>query len=79
MHSGAEPELPDPVPATPDAVTPDLPVPGPDAPDIRIDRRERPRAEEADQDGRRHEDADEVDADRPVAGPGTPAPQEQTG
>ncbi|MFF9476603.1 hypothetical protein ACF1E9_28785 [Streptomyces roseolus] len=30
-----EPELPDPVPTSPDAVTPDLPPPGPRAPEIR--------------------------------------------
>ncbi|MFD3533241.1 hypothetical protein [Streptomyces sp. NPDC058664] len=71
-----EPELPDPVPASRDAVTPDLPAPGPDAPDIRGAGDERPRTDE---DGGRQGDPEEHDEDRPAAGPGTPAPQEETG
>ncbi|MFH9740180.1 hypothetical protein ACH4MA_21185 [Streptomyces roseolus] len=96
MDTTPEPELPDPVPATPDAVTPDLPPPGPKAPDIRSTGGGRPRsqesggaggagasdeADEADEDGtggEPHEDTDARGDGRPPAGPGTPAPPEQT-
>ncbi|MFF2776011.1 hypothetical protein ACFVU3_13980 [Streptomyces sp. NPDC058052] len=97
MDSTTEPELPDPVPATQDAVTPDLPPPDREAPDIRGTGAERPRTEEHDgadasdasgtadtpgedrTTGEPHEDADARGDDRPGAGPGTPAPQEQPG
>ncbi|WP_030692109.1 hypothetical protein [Streptomyces globisporus] len=78
MHSTPEPELPDPVPATRDAVTPDLPAPGPDAPDVRGTGGERSRTAEAGEDGERRKDPGEQSEHRPAAGPGTPAPQEQT-
>ncbi|GGR64922.1 hypothetical protein [Streptomyces roseolus] len=102
MDSTPEPELPDPVPATPDAVTPDLPPPGPKAPDIRSAGGERPRSQESggagasDEDGagdesheggtgdesheggEPHEDTEARGGGRPPAGPGTPAPREQT-
>ncbi|MGW8354651.1 hypothetical protein [Streptomyces wedmorensis] len=78
MHSTPEPELPDPVPATRDAVTPDLPAPGPDAPDLRVAGGERPRTHKADGDGERQKATSEQGKDRPPAGPGTPAPQEET-
>ncbi|MEV6249429.1 hypothetical protein AB0M38_24960 [Streptomyces sp. NPDC051742] len=78
MHSTPEPELPDPVPATRDAVTPDLPAPGPDAPDVRGTGGERPRTAEAGEDGERQKDPGEQSEHRPAAGPGTPAPREQT-
>ncbi|MER5311297.1 hypothetical protein ABT034_26305 [Streptomyces sp. NPDC002773] len=79
MQSTPEPELPDPVPATRDAVTPDLPAPGPDAPDLQGAGGNRPPTdEEGDKDGEQREDAEEHGKGRPAAGPGTPAPQEQT-
>ena len=87
MDTTPEPELPDPVPATPDAVTPDLPPPGPKAPDIRSAGGGRPRSQESggagasDEDGtggEPHEDTDARGDGRPPAGPGTPAPPEQT-
>ncbi|GAA3894981.1 hypothetical protein GCM10022244_01010 [Streptomyces gulbargensis] len=90
MQSAPEPELPDPVPADPDAVTPDLPAPGPEAPDIRIAGRDRPRTEDAEGDSgdaaeetaghdEGQEAAERRDDGTAVAGPGTPAPQEQSG
>ncbi|WP_189853572.1 hypothetical protein [Streptomyces omiyaensis] len=88
MDSTPEPELPDPVPTTPDAVTPDLPPPTPEAPDIRGAGGESPPSEKPDgagasedgdgTGGEPHEDADAGDEGRPAAGPGTPVPQEQT-
>ncbi|GGU97130.1 hypothetical protein GCM10010275_39260 [Streptomyces litmocidini] len=78
MHSTPEPELPDPVPASRDAVTPDLPAPGPDAPDIRGTGGEPPRTDGAGEDGERQKGTGEQGEPRPAAGPGTPAPGEQT-
>ncbi|MEU9294195.1 hypothetical protein [Streptomyces sp. NPDC048266] len=91
MQSTPEPELPDPVPASDDAVTPDLPAPGPEAPDIRVSGGERSGTDAADEDGGQRKDTEEPGEDggqrkdtegpgedRPAAGPGTPAPQEQT-
>ncbi|MFD6243557.1 hypothetical protein [Streptomyces roseolus] len=87
MDTTPEPELPDPVPSAPDAVTPDLPPPGPKAPDIRSAGGGRPRSQESggagapDEDGaggEPHEDTDARGDGRPPAGPGTPAPPEQT-
>ncbi|MFF9851193.1 hypothetical protein [Streptomyces litmocidini] len=77
MHSAPEPELPDPVPATRDAVTPDLPPTGPEAPDIRGAGGEHPRTDGAGEDGERQKDTGEQSEHRPAAGPGTPAPREQ--
>jgi hypothetical protein len=84
MQSTPEPELPDPVPASDDAVTPDLPAPGPEAPDIRVTGGKRSRTDESDEpdedgeDGGQRKDTEGPGEDRPAAGPGTPAPQEQT-
>ncbi|MEU7017154.1 hypothetical protein [Streptomyces sp. NPDC046385] len=79
MQGTHEPELPDPVPATQDPVTPDLPARGPEAPGIRIGAGERPRTGDADEGDEPQKDAGGRDEDRPAAGPGTPAPQEQPG
>lgn len=81
MDSTTEPELPDPVPEASHPVTPDLPPPGPEAPDIHSTERRRPRPEGSDGNGTAdepHKNAHAPDEDRPPAGPGTPAPQEQT-
>ncbi|MGW4049908.1 hypothetical protein ACWENA_03690 [Streptomyces sp. NPDC004779] len=87
MNSTPEPELPDPVPTAPDAVTPDLPPPDPEAPDIRVAEgghspSEKTGGADASDEGRTDDDADgNADArgeGSPTAGPGTPAPQEET-
>ncbi|MGW0117870.1 hypothetical protein [Streptomyces sp. NPDC003327] len=82
MASPPEPELPDPVPTSPNAVTPDLPPLGPEAPDIRGTegehaRDKKPAGTDAPPDDGTT-DADTPSEGRPAAGPGTPAPQEQT-
>ncbi|MFE9040229.1 hypothetical protein ACFYOG_04870 [Streptomyces sp. NPDC007818] len=83
MAGTPEPELPDPVPTTPDAVTPDLPPPDEEAPDIRprseqSSGSEPNEAAEDDTAVEPREDAEAPGEGRPPAGPGTPAPQEQT-
>ncbi|MEV4950025.1 hypothetical protein [Streptomyces sp. NPDC053755] len=79
MQSAPEPELPDRVPASDDAVTPDLPPAGTGAPEIRVPKTGRPESEEPDQKEGEQEAGEERDGEGTPAGPGTPAPQEPTG
>ncbi|ROQ26505.1 hypothetical protein EDD98_6139 [Streptomyces sp. PanSC19] len=77
MQSTQEPQLPDPVPATRDPVTPDLPVQGLEAPDIRIAGSARRRTSPGEEDGESQKDAEEQD-EAPAAAPARPEPQEPT-
>ncbi|MCT4353893.1 hypothetical protein M5362_12220 [Streptomyces sp. Je 1-79] len=78
MQSATEPELPDPVPKDPDAVTPDLPPADPSAPDIPAPPSGGAKADGTEGEEEKKSSGGHREAAEPGAGPGTPAPGEPT-